>query len=112
MQLLRRFVSFYYCAMQIRNKIVSVCAKMCEHSKSIVASNRKYLLYRLNNNGSIFEHSLNKLKSKLNSVNIIDNESCSISSVIAELCLLRDGVLHADRQMIDINEFLTFVCIA
>ena len=54
MQLLRRFASFYYCAMHSKNQIVSLCAKMCEHSKSIVASHRKYLLYQLNNNGSIF----------------------------------------------------------
>ena len=67
MQLLRRFASFYYCAMHSKNQIVSLCAKMCEHSKSIVASNRKYLLCQLNNNGSILEQSMSKLKNKLNS---------------------------------------------
>ena len=53
MQLLRRFASFYYCAMHSKNQIVSLCAR-CQ-LLSIVASNRKYLLYQLNNNGSIFE---------------------------------------------------------
>ena len=67
MQLLRRFASLYYCAMRSKNQIVSLCAKMCEHSKSIVASNRKYLLCQLNNNGSILEQSMSKLKNKLNS---------------------------------------------
>ena len=72
---------------------------MCE--MSIVASNRKYLLYQLNNNGSIFEQSMSKLKNKLNSVNTVDNEICCISLVINELCLIRDGVLDADWPMID-----------
>jgi len=66
MQLLRRFASFYYCAMHSKNRIVSLGAKMSEHFKAIVASNRKYLLYQLNNNGSIFEQSMSKLKNKLN----------------------------------------------
>jgi hypothetical protein len=112
MQLFRRFASFYYCAMHSRNQIVSLRAKMCEHSKSIVASNRKYLLFQLNNNGSIFEQSLSKLKNKLNSVNTVDNEMYSISSAIIELCLLRDGVLDADWQMIDTNELLHGLCVA
>ena len=60
MQLLRRFASFYYCAMHSKNQIVSLCAR-CQ-LLSIVASNRKYLLYQLNNNGSIFEQSMSKLK--------------------------------------------------
>jgi hypothetical protein len=85
---------------------------MCEHSKSIVASNRKYLLFQLNNNGSIFEQSLSKLKNKLNSVNTVDNKMYSISSAIIELCLLRDGVLDADWQMIDTNELLHSLCVA
>ena len=72
MQLLIRFASFYYCAMHSRNQIVSLCAKMCEHSKSIVASNRKYLLYQLNYNGSIFERSLSKLKNKSNTVHFVE----------------------------------------
>ena len=59
MQLLR-FNYFYYCAMDSRNQIVSLSAKMCKHSKLNAASKRKYLLYQLNNNGSIFEQSLSK----------------------------------------------------
>ena len=99
MQLLRRFASFYYCAMHSKNQIVSLCAR-CQ-LLSIVASNRKYLLYQLNNSGSTFEQSMNKLKNKLNSLNTFDNEICCISSVINELCLIRDGVLDADWPMID-----------
>jgi len=112
MQLLRRFASFYYCAMHSRNQILSLCAKMCEQSKSIVASNRKYLLYKLKNNGSIFEQSLSKLKNKLNSLNTVDNETCSIASAVIELCLIRDGVLDADWQMSDTNELLYYVCVS
>ena len=68
--------------MHSKNQIVSLCAKLCEHSKSIVAS--------------IFENSMSKLKNTLNSVNTVDNDIRCISSAINELYLIRDWVLDAD----------------
>ena len=112
MQLLRRFASFYYCALESKNNIVALCAKMCEYSKSYVAYNRKHLLYRLNNNGSIFKGSLKEMLAHLSTVYSADNIIVNHASVIIELCNIRDGVMHLDSEITnqELNEFVSFLC--
>ena len=85
---------------------------MCEYSKSYVAYNRKHLLYRLNNNGSIFKGSLKEMLAHLSTVYSADNKIVNHASVIIELCNIRDGLMHLDSEIThqELNEFLSFLC--
>ena len=104
-QLLYRFSSFYYSVINSSNKIVKPCGLLSAAGDSIVARNQWYLLYVLNNDGSVFQtKSIHAFKNILKSKLYSSNFSChyGVGNLIRELCLVRDSVLrsHFDDQSI------------
>ena len=92
--------------MNSENHIVSICAKVCVNSLSVVARNRRMLLYKLNDDGQILEKPKHIIKKKLVSTGGDDKIASSKASVINELCLMRDNSVYT---MLGNNEILTLL---
>jgi hypothetical protein len=105
-QLLSRFLNFYLGVMNSENHIVSICAKVCVTSLSVVARNRRMLLYKLNDDGQIFEKPKYIIKKKLVSTGGDDKIASSKASVIKELCLMRDDSVYT---VLGNNEIFTLL---
>ena len=110
-QILLRFCNFYMKMLNHGNIILSMCAKLAAASNSSVGKSRRYLLYILNNDGSIL-HSHCNMKSVIidRSVkNVSDNESATGSAPI-ELCLSRDGVLNIGLEVDEVTQLISVIC--
>ena len=68
-QLLQKFASFDCAITKSDNSIVNMCSNLCNTSGAVVASNRRYLLKYINNEGSLF-------KNKIVSADILKNKIC------------------------------------
>ena len=104
-QLLSRFLNFYHSALLSDNPIVTLCAKLSQYSNSVVAKNRRLLLYTLNNNGSALE---------CVSVTKVLNDNKEINHValtIRELCNVRDNILSTDLTSSEINSIIEELCV-
>jgi hypothetical protein len=64
-QLLKSFVNFFCGVFSNTQSIVCLYAKLCEIYLSVVASNRRLLLYIINNDGSGFHNAQAKICEKL-----------------------------------------------
>ena len=93
-QLLQRFASFYCAITKSDNNIVNLCSNLCNTSGYVVASNRRYLLKYINNDGSLFKNkivSADILKNKIVSINASTNAN-NVAFTIIELCAIRDNL--------------------
>ena len=110
-QLLRRFASFYYGLKNSDNKLVHLCAKFCEVSQSTVGLNRKALLYRINNNGDVFNESIGCIRKSIDALDNVTIRDFNCGMVVKELCMVRDKVLHIELDSSGTIELLTELCI-
>ncbi len=112
-QLLDRFLSFYVTAYRSKNTIVSLCARLCIPSNSIVAKNRKRLLMKMNNDGSILDnkYSMEYIRNKFKSCDNNPINDTYHGNAIKEMCLIRDGVLQTNLNTDNIIQLLTDLCI-
>ena len=85
LQLLRRFASFYYGLKNSDNKLVHLCAKFCEVSQSTVGLNRKALLYRINNNGDVFNESIGCIRKSIDALDNVSIRDFNCGMVVKEL---------------------------
>ncbi len=91
-QLFSRFLSFYFDVSHSDNKYVSMCSSLCKLSRTNAASNRRLLLYKLNNNGECFSDSnVSSIRRKLFKLSDCSDECKVIGRCVKELCLMRDG---------------------
>ena len=111
LQLLRRFASFYYGLKNSDNKLVHLCAKFCEVSQSTVGLNRKALLYRINNNGDVFNESIGCIRKSIDALDNVSIMDFNCGMVVKELCMVRDKVLHIELDSSGTIELLTELCI-
>jgi hypothetical protein len=108
-QLLLRFLTFFHSVLGSENHIVVTCANICATSHSVVATNRRKLLFALNDDGQILTKPLPLLKSQLISKGS-DFINCSHANVIKELCLMRDGLINTDLNSYEIITLLHDLC--
>ena len=111
LQLLRRFASFYYGLKNSDNKLVHMCAKFCEVSQSTVGLNRKALLYRIKNNGDVFNESIGCIRKSIDALDNVSIMDFNCGMVVKELCMVRDKVLHIELDSSGTMELLTELCI-
>jgi len=111
-QLLYRFLSFYLTSYRSNNTIVLLCSRLCETSNSTVALNRRKLLMKLNNDGSIFDskYGMEFIRNKIKGDDTNNINDICYGNVIKEICLIRDGVIHTDIPISMLNILLTDLC--
>ena len=109
-QLLSRFLKFIHGALRSDNCIVSLCAKLTEQSQSVVARNRRLLLYKLKDNGDTLSRPLNNAMLRLK-LNAESQTHQSIALSIKELCIIRDDELVTDLSCNEINIILNELCV-
>ena len=74
------------------NKIVDLCAKFSEVSQSTVGLNRKALLYRINNNGDVFNESVGCIRKSTDALDNVNISDFNCGMVVKELCMVRDAL--------------------
>ena len=82
--------------------IVSLCAKLTEQTQSVVARNRRLLLYKLKDNGDTLSRPLNNAMLRLK-LNAESQTHQSIALLIKDLCRIRDDELVTDLSCNEIN---------
>ena len=96
--------------MNSENHIVSICAKLCVTSLSVVARNRRVLLYTLNDDGQSLEKPKYIIKQKLVSRAGDDKIISSKASIIKELCLIIDHSVYTVLGNTEIFTLLYELC--
>ncbi len=115
-ELLCRFMSFYYSAINSNNPCIYMCAILCQSSNTSVAINRRILLGRLRDDGSIFETNLTKQTIKKTLLHKVTTDNCNneckaMGTLIKELCSIRDYGMTCDLDSQDILDLLNEVCL-
>ena len=94
------------------NYIVTLCKKLCQHSKTPAAENRRMLLQMLNVNSDNIETPDDWVKYK-NRIKCLSHASDDVNSnvnLIIELCMIRNGLLTTELSMVQINNILSNIC--
>ena len=108
-QLMQRFIKFFYYALQSKNPLVALVSKMCTYSTSNVADNVRIVLCGLsaNNVGELFEMmDIQKCKRVLANVYACSAEVIRKAAIIKELYNMREGVCSSNLSKKEILEIL------
>lgn len=111
-QLLSRSLSFYYNAVNSTNKYVSLCAQLCNYSKTAMAGNLRLLCNKLNVAPDFFkQHRVSVLKRRLIRNSSAYHKECDAAGGVArELCLMRDGEYETIYDSVTLDAFLFDIC--
>ena len=108
-QMLKRFLHFFIKSINSTNKVVSTVSRLCEHSHSTVAANvRTVMSYANFNNDVIFNK--DDGTSKLLCEFKFDMFVHEGSSLIRELCLVRDGMYDLHLYEDEVISIIDYVC--
>jgi hypothetical protein len=101
----------YFYVMNSKHPYTWICTKLCIHSNSSVAINRRILLFHMNDDGTLLNtNHYNIAKSRICSLNNGSDDNVYICNLIRELCSMRDGIYSCNLKPDEITYMLRTVC--